>query len=154
MSPAPGIPPASELEYPDELELLELPELPASCNPPGGAGFTSDFDELEEEDVPDSPGYGNCCAGLAGVLCVPGAFGVCVVCCFGVAVSPGYGNCCAAFDGTGLSCAGPQLDVVVHFPSSPLVNPPEQFIGPVGPSGVRPSGVCFHWLSFAWLAGV
>ena len=31
---------------------------------------------------------------------------------------------------------------------------PEQFIGPCCPSGVRPSGVCFHWLSFCWLAGV
>jgi hypothetical protein len=46
--PAPGI--SDELdEYPPELdELLELPELPASCIPPGGAGFTSP--ELEELD--------------------------------------------------------------------------------------------------------
>jgi hypothetical protein len=63
---------APELEYPDyELELEPLdPELPASCNPPGGAGFTSP--ELEpEEAAPDdpagcSPGYGNCCDGLFG----------------------------------------------------------------------------------------
>jgi hypothetical protein len=59
---------ALELEYPEsepELELLD-PELPASCIPPGGAGFTSP--ELEEEDPSGcSPGNGNCFA----------AFGVC-----------------------------------------------------------------------------
>jgi hypothetical protein len=70
-----------ELEYPEsELELLELldPELPASFNPPGGAGFASP--ELEE-DAGCSPGYGNCCAGLfgacgaSGAFAAPGAFG-------------------------------------------------------------------------------
>jgi len=63
---------ALELEYPGcelELELLD-PELPESCNPPGGGGFTSP--ELDEEDEDDddpsgcSPGYGNCCAGFFG----------------------------------------------------------------------------------------
>jgi len=46
-----------ELEYPEsELELDELldPELPASCSPPGGAGFTSP--ELEDDPAGCSPG--------------------------------------------------------------------------------------------------
>jgi hypothetical protein len=63
--------PVFELEYPEsELEPLDDPELPASCNPPGGVGFASP--EPEEDDDPcESPGYGNCCAGLAGAF---GAF--------------------------------------------------------------------------------
>jgi hypothetical protein len=143
--------PESELEYPPELdELLELPALPASCNPPGAAGFTSPEPGDEElEPAGCSPGYGNCCVGLfgaSGVLCPPCCG--CGVVCFGVGVSLGYGNCCAAFDGTGLSCAAGQFDVVVIFPSLPMVADPVQFIGPVGASGVLPSGVCFHWLSF------
>jgi hypothetical protein len=107
--PASGL--SDELdEYPPELdELLELPALPASCNPPGGAGFPSpELDEAGEPEPPEdeeepagcSPGYGNCCAGLFGASCAPG---VCApdVAGFGACFSPGYGNCCAAFDGTG-----------------------------------------------------
>jgi hypothetical protein len=50
-----------ELEYPEsepELELLLDPELPASFNPPGGAGFTSPEldDELDVPEEDDSPG--------------------------------------------------------------------------------------------------
>ena len=60
---------ALELEYPgSELELLD-PELPESCSPPGGAGFTSpELDEEDEDDDPSgcSPGYGNCWAGFFG----------------------------------------------------------------------------------------
>jgi hypothetical protein len=38
-------------EYPLEFdELLELPALPASCNPPGGAGFTSPEPEVLDDD--------------------------------------------------------------------------------------------------------
>jgi hypothetical protein len=66
--PASGI--SDELdEYPLELdELLELPVLPASCNPPGGAGFTSPELGVLDDDDPVSPGYGNCCPAFAGVL--------------------------------------------------------------------------------------
>src|ERR1700745_2984495 len=68
---------ALELEYPGselELELL-APELPASCNPPGGAGFTSPEPDEDEDDDPAgcSPGYGNCCAGLFGAWEASGA---------------------------------------------------------------------------------
>src|SRR5581483_4236731 len=75
---------APELEYPDELDdELELlaPELPASCNPPGGAGFTSPAppdDDDDDDPCASSPGYGNCCAGLFGAcwaLEFAGAFG-------------------------------------------------------------------------------
>jgi hypothetical protein len=157
-----GAPSALELEYPEselELELLLDPELPASLSPPGAAGFTSP--ELDDEDGDDdpgcSPGYGNCCAGFFGAcgasvafgaFGVPGAFATG----FGAVVSPGYGNCCVAFDGTGWSCAVGQFDVDV-FPPSPQLVDPEQFIF-CCPSGVLPSGVCFHCGSFAWLAGV
>ena len=85
-----------------------------------------------------SPGYGK--------RLFAGASGVALSCCFCgsglVSVSPGYGNCCAAFDGTGLSCAAGQFEVVVVLPSSPRVTVAEQFIGCVGTPAERPSGVC------------
>jgi 2-polyprenyl-3-methyl-5-hydroxy-6-metoxy-1,4-benzoquinol methylase len=46
-----------------------------------------------------------------------------------------------------LSCAVGQFDVVVTFPPLPMLADPEQFIF-CAASGVLPSGVCFHWLSF------
>jgi hypothetical protein len=75
--PAPGI--SDELELDEELDELALPELPASCKPPGGVGVTSPAPEDEEvgeaEDDPGcSPGYGNRCAGL---FVAAGAPGVC-----------------------------------------------------------------------------
>jgi hypothetical protein len=144
-----------ELEYPgSELELLD-PELPESCNPPGGAGFTSPEPDEDEDDAAGcSPGYGNCCAGFFGACEASGAApsGALAGACFGAPASPGYGNCCAAFDGTGWSCAVGQFDVVT-FPSLPQLVDPEQFISVGGTAGL-PSGVCFHCGSFAWLAGV
>jgi hypothetical protein len=152
------------------LELLELPELPASCNPPLSPGFALEEapgfapeDEPEEDDEgcgvsgcvpaspPASPGYGNC---LFGWSAAPPC------CCFcgsgaGVA-SPGYGNCCAAFDGTGWSSAGGQFELVVVFPS-PRVTVPEQFIGVVGSPVVLPSGACLYgsvWPGGVWPGGV
>jgi hypothetical protein len=96
---------AFELEYPGselELELLP-PELPASCNPPGAAGFASPgLGALDDDDpVGCSPGYGNCCDGLFGASGAFAPFGAFGAGCVGAVVSPGYGNCCAAFEGTG-----------------------------------------------------
>jgi hypothetical protein len=42
----------------------------------------------------------------------------------------------------------------VTLPPLPTLADPEQFISCGVASGVLPSGVCFHWLSFCWLAGV